>query len=403
MPLVGNTRHSHQRKTLSPDCAEVCCREIVDLLLWDDERGVFDLTRLPPTATLPLRELYENPNGGREDSGYHDSGYDWFRALSNLPGVSYFSVGVGGKEYELVPTLANISRAIGELLGFGPTTSFETLAHQLRETSGRQLRVWSDTLTHRSAATGEAIHHEIAALQQEGSPNAIEIRMRCELGDNSGMAVVSHLREGQQQHHFLNTLRSNSVFRGRSKRDHFLYILSLGVVTNQPTPFNPTKKGQECDEVLSESLVAELLTTPLGCDRRGLRSTITEESKLQEESNMTMSAAVQAICELSEAEPVLATQLLCWILTESPQITDKPQGRKSWDAIHRTILSLPAHVAGSSSLHECLLQSWLPKSEVIATLIRWRLGELVLLDVFQTLDLAQLATFASLHWSFPDN
>jgi len=110
---------------------------------------------------------------------------------------------------------------------------------------------------------------KIAALQQEGSPNAIEIRMRCELGDNSGMAVVSHLREGQQQHHFLNTLRSNSVFSGRS---NLKTILSLGVVNNRPTPFNPTKKGQECDEVLSESLVAELLTTPLGCDRRGLRS-----------------------------------------------------------------------------------------------------------------------------------
>ena len=120
-------------------------------------------------------------------------------------GCLYFSKSPppNAKEYELVPTLANISTAIGNLLGFGRTTSFETLAHQLRETSGRQLRIWSDTLTHRSAATGEAIHHEIAVLQQEGSPNAIEIRMRCELGDNSGMAVVSHLREGQQQHHFL--------------------------------------------------------------------------------------------------------------------------------------------------------------------------------------------------------
>lgn len=77
----------------------------------------FDSSRLPSTASDELRFFFED--GG-------DS-FSWFEMCQGLPGCEYLSRAPDGSPYELVPTLANLSRAASQLLGEPESSSLAKL------------------------------------------------------------------------------------------------------------------------------------------------------------------------------------------------------------------------------------------------------------------------------------
>ena len=107
---------------IKPDCVEVTVRELMDLLLWDEQEGSFNLNRLPPTAHPVLYELYRRPSDDHHtlaaatDQTTQGRGQEWFDALSNLNGCDYLTKSPNGKGYELTPTMRNLAMVFQRLL-----------------------------------------------------------------------------------------------------------------------------------------------------------------------------------------------------------------------------------------------------------------------------------------------
>ncbi|KAI2495810.1 hypothetical protein MHU86_18696 [Fragilaria crotonensis] len=78
-PAIAPGKYGYDGGDPKSDCVEVTVRELFDLLLWDESTGTFDLSRLPPTATRELIDLYEQQGDGER----------WFHVLSDLPGCDY--------------------------------------------------------------------------------------------------------------------------------------------------------------------------------------------------------------------------------------------------------------------------------------------------------------------------
>ena len=392
--------------------------------MWDETIGSYDLNRLPPTTSKELFEFYRQQNekdGGIfssnsmmgeeqnllpkriDDDAFSSSaaslssptaGYDWFQLLSNLPGCIYLATSPNGKQYELAPTVSNVSSVIRYLLfdnksgddnalAVDPTntndmkkqgefeedtnetkpSSFIKLVSEIRSMSPGHIEfhVSADTLTHRSFATGKSIKHDIATLQSELSHHAIELRMRCDMEDKSGMAIVSHLR--RKQKHDIKTSQIVDVLlrahtNGNVEFDISLNILSLGLIGDASASSNRTEQISiwgMTQNSSSRSLIAELLSTPIGCDRRILKPVVGNDDeddgaepfaeKVQEESNLVTTTAVKKICEISKSDPGLAAPLLCWILTDSPRVSDLHHRtlsrEENWDDIYESISSSP--------------------------------------------------------------
>ena len=56
-PAIAAARWGFDGGAAKSDCVEMAVREIVDLMLWDDKRGAFNLRWLPPTACHGLRDM----------------------------------------------------------------------------------------------------------------------------------------------------------------------------------------------------------------------------------------------------------------------------------------------------------------------------------------------------------
>lgn len=93
-PAIAPGKFGYDGGPPKSDCVEVTVRELFDLSLWDESTGSFDLSRLPPTASQELIDLYERQGGGER----------WFHGLSDLPGCDYLMTSPnGGKPYKLTP------------------------------------------------------------------------------------------------------------------------------------------------------------------------------------------------------------------------------------------------------------------------------------------------------------
>ena len=142
-PVVPNGYYGFDGGKVKPDCVEVAVRELIDLLLWNEETASFKVNWLPPTARPELLALYQIPSSivstndstdtvpesvdfmeeaeDRDDASLvraavAGDGKDWFEMLSNMPDCDYLSTSPHGKPYELTPTRSNMTKVVQRLL-----------------------------------------------------------------------------------------------------------------------------------------------------------------------------------------------------------------------------------------------------------------------------------------------
>jgi hypothetical protein len=420
------------------DCAEVTVREIFDLILWDEGSGSFDLSRLPPNTSPALISLYQPPL--RSNSATNDilgseidsdtgassrislGGQEWFDLLSALPGCDYLETSPNGKRYELAPTVESLSKVFYRLLhnsvkeeeSSSPSNSSrqqdhvrdqDPLVHQkadwttlydLAETWNaynpqHALHLQLDTVSHRSNVDNKVIEHEIATFQVEQGASALDLRMRCDWDDRSGLAAVTHLRQKRQDFGITNKQRMQlwrqlllQTQNRRPQHDKTVeaappppYVWTLALALLGDVGFlkcDTAVAGKrplsidECDMV-----VLQILSTPLGCDRRALSLISTHRSlgesgdatgtddysktSLEEQDSAIHRAVLARICQLCHViDPALGTSLLCWILAEAPQSSMLEADDKQRKTCQQLILSLPPQVTTNESVQQFLNQ-----------------------------------------------
>jgi hypothetical protein len=407
------------------DCVEVTVREIIDLLLWDDTTGKFDLSRLPNTAHSGLVNFYNKLHGEDKewflkscsDNNQHSSdedvqhyfedtktgfkwigprssnmskdffiGKEWFELLSDLPGCDYFMKGKSGKLYELAPTMENVAKVCQRLLFSNslyrmPAKEWSNLEELAKAwTPIAPLEVRSDTLLHRTSSETTA-KHETATLKIPENPNCIEIRMRCDWEEESGFCAVSHLR------HFRNVLNTNQVkslqqecqAADQAGSDPLIQLLSVLTAPGDSENFDHAK-------VSGNSLLVRLLSTAFGCDRREIIQGSYEYSLLEENDNnnnwrevfrhreleksqASLRSALHKACDLAQKDPESCEILLKWLLQESPTVIESsssvtlPQELSRADEdLERKLLSLSPQFWSSKVVEDAL---WNNKSGLI--------------------------------------
>ena len=151
-PAIKLSRHGYNNAAEKPDCVEVVIREMFDLLLFDSLTNAFNpSTRLPTAACPTVRAFYEQHSEifVQDDDGAIEAARSkqWFEICSGLQGgVEYTASSTSPliadittmsssaknqvdvvTDYELVPSLANVSKTMGVLLFGGTDIQLETL------------------------------------------------------------------------------------------------------------------------------------------------------------------------------------------------------------------------------------------------------------------------------------
>ena len=232
-PVTPNSYYSFDGGDPKPDCVEVCIRELMDYLLWDEQTGSFDTSRLPKMTTSPmLYQLYSPIVKGSDDRDVtQDScsitnethfiatcrGQEWFNMLSDIPTCQYLSESPNGVSYELTPTLRNVAKVICHLLLnkhdheckrghertddivdetmlVDGTEEWESLSQLQDMWSPEALQITFDTLTEKGKMSHEIIVHEIANIKIPNRKNVIELQLRMDWQRNTGFATVTHFR-----------------------------------------------------------------------------------------------------------------------------------------------------------------------------------------------------------------
>ena len=236
-----------------PDCVEVCVREILEMLLFQRHRGLFDISLLPSTCQPALVNFFTSYNdklniGILDDIDRIEVCRDWFNLCQNLPGgeiainstssrsdqpFEYVRRAPSGELYELKPTMATMARTLQQLLlgskcGVGHWKSLEDFAkfwnvsHPYLHIALSEKRV-----VERSAFSEGVKHLEIASLYQDASG----LGMNIELNPSHNIATCRHHQrkptwasEGAEVHtrHLRRSL--NGSYR-RSPKDDALALL----------------------------------------------------------------------------------------------------------------------------------------------------------------------------------
>jgi hypothetical protein len=420
------------------DCAEVAVREIFDLLLWDEGSGSFDLSRLPPKTSPALISLYQPPRtsksatndilGSEIDGGTGvcsrvclGGGQEWFDLLSDLPGCDYLETSPNAKRYELAPTVESLSKVFYRLLHdvkgeefSSPSNSSRqqvnvrhqdphvppkddwTTFYDLAETWNaynpqHALHLQLGTVSHHSNMDNKVIEHEIATFQVEQGVSALDLRMRCDWNDRSGLAAVTHLRQKRQdfgitnKHQMQLWQQLSLQTQNRRPKDEgtvaappppYVWTLALsslgdvGILKYDNIVAGKTPLSmKECDMV-----VLQMLSTPLGCDRRALPLISTHRSlgeegdatrtddysktSLAEQDSAIHRAVLARICQLCHViDPALGISLLCWILAEAPQssLLEPDDNQRPYQQL---ILNLPLWAATNESVQQLLKQKF---------------------------------------------
>ena len=233
-PVTPNSYYSYDGGDPKPDCVEVCIRELIDYLLWDEQTGSFDTSRLPKATASPiLYQLYSPIVKGSDNRDVTKGssvitneahliatcrGQEWFNMLSDIPTCQYLSESPNAGSYELTPTLRNVAKVIYQLLlnkhnpkskrrherkddsvdetmlVDGVEEEWESLSQLQDMWSPEALLVTFDTLTEKGKMSHEIIVHEIANIKIPKRKNVIELRLRMDWQRNTGFATVTHFR-----------------------------------------------------------------------------------------------------------------------------------------------------------------------------------------------------------------
>jgi hypothetical protein len=460
------------------DCVEVVIREIVRLLLWDPVAGSWDLRRLPQTASPRLIELLlmeqrilepenqsDNDKACSTDDREREIGQGWFDMLSNLPGCDYLSRSPGGKSFELAPTIESISKALWHLLVMGRSPTFNagsSLTENKRMQEQRQkpwitlydlasflflssadttppplLCVRQDRLRHSQWSSegvkpsNKIIEHEVVTLQVEGSPQALEIRLRCDMEERSGMAVVTHLTEPRldlqldlrQVRELQDLYYKESCARDTSSAVPGHCDPSLAMLCLVLPPNEENTMGYGIENAMKSYLLS--LATPYGPDRREIRMTDlgrvngngdrskNSQSPIPESerhmrrldllrSKQVLKDRILQASRLAETLPVSGSHLLVWILHESPSVVESScpaDVLSAWDTdidVERTLLALPIQLLEDEAVKEAIQRNWACRGQALVMLINWRLGRLTFLDILGQAKVSEMLDIASM-------
>lgn len=396
----------------------------MDLLLWEEGSGKFDLTRLPPTASPELAAFYKklSQHNTAEDveSTNFEFGKEWFEMLSDLPGCHYFESGPDhGKPYELAPTMESVAKVCHQLLVTDTASSSHggntwTSLHDLSNFwKAQPLQVESDTLTHRISSSEQAARHEFATLQICGNPSSIELRMRCDWSEKSGFSVVTHLRERRNH---LGKARIQKfdqlLLQDRSSDSPISKILAVCLNAEDVGQEQEASQGDDDTELLP----LNLLSARFGCDRRGIivrdRGTdIKSQQRLQEhfieaevrESHLMLRAALFRICDLQNNDLESCRVMLIWMLRESPVVVESSLSTPIYSTVDKelelAILSLPPEVLADEMVQQSLWNnnSGLLRGNLLAACSQLKSGKASIFDiVFGDLELREVVSVMSL-------
>lgn len=386
-PAIAPGKYGYDGGAPKSDCVEVTVRELFDLLLWDESTGSFDMSRLPPTASQELIDLYVQQADGER----------WFEVLSDLPGCDYLMKSPNGKSYELTPTLSNIAEVTRLLLGEGGerASSLDRVSEIVWNCQQKKLHVSARVSRHRAALGEEMVVQEIATAFLEGGKNGIEMR----LDKAHGICTVTHLR---LQNSILADESVKRLLTSLEDMEPALKIVSLAMLGDRGV--------LQDDHAHSVSgLIWKLLATPFGPDRRGLLHVVgtpdlarreRDYKRNLQESQEVIRRAISKVCAL-HGEPELQKQLLAWLLTETPTIDDDEticdQGTRHDATIEEMVLSLPKELLGDDAVQGALDSSWAVRGKLVTRLAKIKLGVLpVSLDVVRDLSIGEIVSLISL-------
>jgi len=376
---------------IQADCAELTVREVINVLLWDEAEGRFDVRRLPPTASRRLVELYDEKR-----YPFDEAGGQWFDLLSDLPGCEYFLKSPNGRPYELIPTITNISKALQIILvGQGNETVEWTSLHDLKNAwQPHKLQIFENTLTHRSSTTGELIHHEFATVHLEGSSSGIEVRLRCDMNHMSGMSKVTHLKERPSPLLVDGEQWNRVPYDSQTKQ-------MLGLCMGGDA-VNSTERSHAMNEFDSTRNLISMLTTPFGRDRRRLLTSNVSESdriEMRTQSEDVLKSAIITACRQSHDDHLLGMTLLPWLLNETPTVFESaaPIVRDVDRDVEDCILTLPRIIIiDNTSIHDALEFNWVVHGQPLKAWARWKSGRYSMKESILGLRLSDVPVFVKM-------
>ena len=350
---------------IQADCAEHTTREIINLLLWDESQNRFDVSRLPPSASPRLVELYNE-----SIHTFEESGAAWFDLLSDIPGCSYLAKSPHGRRYELAPTVENILRALQVLLWGTKDLTWRTFQDLATAWTFNPLHVYESTLTHRSSTTGELLHHEFVTLSFDDSKSGIELRLRYDRTQNSGMSKVTHLRERPLVLKDPTKLQALLLNKSEPMTNKMLGLALGGEMSWE----------EGTSALQDEAFMTQMLATPFGCDRRLLLTPDLQESvrlAVSKESEAILTAAMVQACKLSHQDELLGATLLPWLLSESPTVfeTTVPIVRKVNPNVEAAISSIPKSLRANNTIYDAVEYNWAIRGRPLAAWMRWTSGQ----------------------------
>ncbi len=169
-PPLLQGRYGFRDQPAVADCAELTARELLNALLWCPSTQSFDDSRLPSTSIPGLREFYapggpasrdrppaQPPTGGADGGDaavasegrwyapppqYTPASERWFELVSGLGGGVEYLAGVPPVQYEMSPSVDNVVRTLGVLMGrkLGSVSELETLWSELQPERQIELR-----------------------------------------------------------------------------------------------------------------------------------------------------------------------------------------------------------------------------------------------------------------------
>jgi hypothetical protein len=403
-PTTPNGYYGFDGGDIKPDCVEVAVRELLDYMLWDDQEGKFDSSRLPPSADPRLVAFYEAQTAS-------ERGQEWFNLMSDIPGCLYLSSSPSKLTYELTPTLQNIAKICKRILYNNgdlcrvveENDDWETLSSLQDKWDPQDLKISFSMFSEKAKMSPDIFLHEVVLVKRAGKPNAIELRLRCDWARNTGFATVTHLRlqkekiDGDLLDRFLILIAHKKTMESAC-----LLVLSVfadhGILHKAP-------QWNLATTVLS------LLASRYGVDRREmLHVAATTDLEREEvayrqayrESQLVSKSALLKVCNhvmdgLPDPTGKLELQLLNWILNENPDMHSSLDNLVSpplFDyEIERALLSLPNTIKLKESFKAHASKNWAIRGHILKQALDYGSGNTSFFDAMLGLKLKDWPRF----------